>query len=131
VNFIIALVTVYTLDKARNGAIVAVMEILTNIDLARLVTFAAVALIVGGIATILTLKIAKLFAFMIEEIDYKIISMLIMLFIIGLAFYFSGFTGLLVLLISTAIGIVPQITGACRSNAMGCLLLPVIVFYLL
>jgi len=107
------------------------MEILANIDLARLVTFAAVALIVGGIATILTLKTAKLFAFMIEEIDYKIISMLIMLFIIGLAFYFSGSIGLLVLLISTAIGIVPQITGACRSNAMGCLLLPVIAFYLL
>ena len=130
VNFIIALVTVYTLDKARNGAIVAVMEILTNIDLPRLVTFAAIALIVGGIATILTLKIAKLFAFMIEEIDYKIISLVIMLFIIGLAFYFSGLIGLLVLLISTAIGIVPQLTGACRSNAMGCLLLPVITFYI-
>ncbi|MBW2994280.1 tripartite tricarboxylate transporter permease [Candidatus Woesearchaeota archaeon] len=131
VNFIIALVTVYTLDKARNGAIVAVMEIITNIDLARLITFAAIALIVGGIATILTLKIAKLFAFMIEEINYNMISGFILLFIIGLAFYFSGFIGLLVLFISTALGIIPQITGACRSNAMGCLLLPVITFYVL
>ncbi|MBW2986354.1 tripartite tricarboxylate transporter permease, partial [Candidatus Woesearchaeota archaeon] len=109
VNFIIALVTVYTLDKARNGAIVAVMEIITNIDLARLITFAAIALIVGGIATILTLKIAKLFAFMIEEINYNMISGFILLFIIGLAFYFSGFIGLLVLFISTALGIIPQI----------------------
>jgi putative membrane protein len=131
VNFIIALVTVYTLDKARNGAIVAVMEILANIDLPRLAAFAAVALIVGGIATILTLKIAKIFAVMVERIDYKYISIGIMCFITILAFYFSGFIGLLVLLISTAVGIVPQITGSCRSNAMGCLLLPVILFYLL
>ena len=131
VNFIIALVTVYTLDKARNGAIVAVMDILTSIDLARLVVFAAIALIVGGIATILTLKIAKIFAFMIEEIEYQIVSLAILFFIIALALYFSGFIGLLVLLISTALGIIPQITGACRSNAMGCLLLPVILFYLL
>lgn len=131
VNFIIALVTVYTLDKARNGAIVAVMEILANIDLARLMTFAAAALIVGGIATILTLKIAKIFAVMVEKIDYKIISIGIILFITILAFYFSGFIGLLILLISTCVGIVPQITGCCRSNAMGCLLLPVILFYLL
>lgn len=131
VNFIIALVTVYTLDKARNGAIVAVMEIITNIDLARLATFSAIALIVGGIATILTLKIAKIFSFLIEEINYNLISLTILFFITGLAFYFSGFIGLLVLLISTGIGIIPQITGACRSNAMGCLLLPVVIFYLL
>ena len=131
VNFIIALVTVYTLDKARNGAIVAVMEILTNIDLSRLITFAAVALIVGGIATMLTLKIAKIFALLIEEINYNLISLAILFFITGLAFYFSGFIGLLVLLISTALGIIPQITGACRSNAMGCLLLPVVIFYIL
>lgn len=131
VNFVIALVTVHTLDKARNGAIVAVMEILAGIDIYRLTAFAAAALIVGGIAAILTLKIAKLFAVIIEEIDYKIITIVIMCFITGLAFYLSGPIGLLVLLISTAIGLVPQITGCCRGNAMGCLLLPVVFFYML
>ncbi len=131
VNFIISLVTVFAINKARNGAIVSLMEILPNMSLARLGVFSAAALIAGGIATILTLKIAKAFSFMIEHVNYKILSIVIICFIIGLAFYFSGFFGLLVLLISTAVGIVPQVTGCCRSNAMGCLLLPVLLFYFL
>lgn len=129
VNFIISLVTVFAINKARNGAIVSLMEILPTMSLARLGVFSAAALIAGGIATILTLKIAKAFSFMIEHVNYKILSIVIICFITALAFYFSGFFGLLVLLISTAIGIVPQVTGCCRSNAMGCLLLPVILFY--
>ncbi|MEM4263306.1 MAG: tripartite tricarboxylate transporter permease [Candidatus Woesearchaeota archaeon] len=131
VNFIISLVTLFAINKARNGAIVSMMEILPNMSLARLGVFSAAALIAGGIATILTLKIAKAFSFMIEHVNYKILSVCIICFITGLSFYFSGFFGLLVLLVSTAIGIVPQVTGCCRSNAMGCLLLPVILFYFL
>lgn len=129
VNFIISLVTVFAINKARNGAIVSMMEILPNMSLARLGVFSAAALIAGGIATILTLKIAKAFSLMIEHVNYKILTIIIICFITALAFYFSGFFGLLVLLISTAVGIVPQVTGCCRSNAMGCLLLPVLLFY--
>lgn len=129
VNFIISLVTVFAINKARNGAIVSMMEILPNMSLARLGVFSAAALIAGGIATILTLKIAKAFSLMIEHVNYKILTIVIICFITSLAFYFSGFFGLLVLLISTAVGIVPQVTGCCRSNAMGCLLLPVLLFY--
>ncbi len=131
VNFIISLVTVFAINKARNGAIVSMMEILPNMSLARLGAFSAAALIAGGIATILTLKIAKAFSLLVEHVNYKILSIIIICFITGLAFYFSGFFGLLVLIVSTAIGIVPQMTGCCRSNAMGCLLLPVILFYFL
>jgi len=131
VNFVIALVSVYTISKARNGAIAVVMEIITEIDITRLVFFAAIVLIVGGIATVLTLKIAKGFAIVIEYINYKWISIGIIGFITVLSFILSGWIGLIVLVISTAVGVIPQLSGCCRSNAMGCLLLPVIVFYLI
>ncbi|MBN1645087.1 tripartite tricarboxylate transporter permease [Candidatus Woesearchaeota archaeon] len=131
VNFVIALVSVYTIEKARNGAIAVVMEIISEIDLTRLIFFAAITLIVGGIATILTLKIAKGFAKVIEWIDYKWISLGIIGFITVLSLILSGWVGLIVLVISTAVGVIPQLCGCCRSNAMGCLLLPVIVFYVL
>ncbi len=45
--------------------------------------------------------------------------------------YFSGIIGLLILVTSTAIGIIPALIGVKRSNAMGCLLLPVILFFVL
>lgn len=131
VNFVIALVSVYTIEKARNGAIAVVMEIISTIDITRLVLFAAITLIVGGVATILALKIAKGFAKIVEWVDYKYISLGIIGFIAVLSFILSGWIGCIVLIISTAIGVIPQLSGCCRSNAMGCLLLPVIVFYLL
>lgn len=131
VNFVVALVSVYTIEKARNGAIAVVMEIISEIDITRLIFFAATALITGGIATILTLKIAKLFAKIVGCIEYKWISLGIIGFITLLTFFLSGWTGLIVLIISTAVGVIPQLSGCCRSNAMGCLLLPVIVFYIL
>ncbi|MBD3362069.1 hypothetical protein GF358_04760 [Candidatus Woesearchaeota archaeon] len=131
VNFVIALVSVYTISKARNGAIAVVMEIITEIDVTRLVFFSAIVLIVGGIATVLALKIAKGFAVVIEYVDYKWISLGIIGFITILSLVLSGWIGLIVLVISTAVGVIPQLSGCCRSNAMGCLLLPVIVFYIL
>jgi len=131
VNFVVALVSVYTIEKARNGAIAVVMEIISSIDITRLIFFAAITLITGGVATILALKIAKIFAKTMGKINYKYLSLGIMGFILFLTIILSGWIGIIVLAISTAIGIIPQLTNCCRSNAMGCLLLPVIVFYLI
>ena len=131
VNFVIALISVYTIDKARNGAIAVVMEIITVLDIPKLVFFAAVVLITGGIATILTLKIAKIFSKLMNKINYRYISIGIIIFILILCVVLSGWIGLLVIFVSTAVGVIPQLTDCCRSNAMGCILLPVIMFYLL
>lgn len=131
VNFIIALISVYTIDKARNGAIAVVMEIITVLDIPKLVFFAAVVLITGGIATILTLKIAKVFSKLMNKINYRYISIGIIIFILILCVALSGWIGLLVIFVSTAVGVIPQLTDCCRSNAMGCILVPVILFYLI
>lgn len=131
VNFLFSLVTLLVLNKARNGAIVAVKEIITVIDVNVLVIFVAVALIAGGIATFLSFGIARVFCKVISKINYKMMCISVILFVTSLIFYFSGWLGLFVLLISTAIGIIPTVVGVGRNNAMGCLLLPVILYFLL
>jgi putative membrane protein len=55
----------------------------------------------------------------------------IIILITGMAIYFSGAIGLLILVTATAIGILPPLLQVKRSMAMGCLLLPVILFFLL
>ncbi len=130
VNMILSFVTLYTLDKARNGAIVAVSNLiqLTKQDL---MIFLACALIVGGIATILAMNITKMFAKMMTKINYRILCASIIFLIIILCFYLSGIIGLIVLFISTCIGIIPQVKGIGRNHMMGCLLLPVMLYFLL
>jgi putative membrane protein len=48
-----------------------------------------------------------------------------------LVLIFSGFLGLFVLIVSTSIGLIPNLAGVGKNNAMGCLLLPVILYFLL
>lgn len=131
VNFVFSLVTLYTLQKARNGAIVAVLEITKSIGMQELVTFLCAALITGGIATFLALFITRGFSKLISKINYRKLCIGVISMISVLVLYFSGFIGVLILVVSAGIGIVPALIGVKRSNAMGCLLLPVILYFIL
>jgi putative membrane protein len=125
------LVTLYALEKARNGAVVAIREILRSIDMTSLATFLAAALIAGGIATFLAMFLARGFSKLITRINYPKLCIGIITMIALLVTYFSSWLGLLVLFVSTAVGIIPAIWNVKRSHAMGCLLLPVILFFIL
>jgi putative membrane protein len=131
VNFVFSLVTLFVLSKARNGAVLAVLEILKSIDLNGLIVFLCAALIAGGIATFLAMIITRIFAKWITKVNYQILCICVIFLIISLVFYFSSWLGLLVLFVSTAIGMIPSFTGVKKSFAMGCLLLPVILYFIL
>ena len=131
VNFLFSLVTFYTIDKARNGGIVAIQEIIGSIDFSQFMLLVAVSLVAGGIATFLALLFSRGFAAIVSKVNYKHLSLAIMLLIGILAVVFDGLTGLLILAASTAIGLIPPHVQVKRSMAMGVLLLPVILFFLL
>jgi len=131
VNFLLSLVTFYTIDKARNGGVVAIQQLLESLTILELLLFFGVALIVGGIATILTLFIAKRFVTVLGYFNYELVCCFVILLIVILTLYLSGWYGFIVLIVSTAIGILPPILNVKRSLAMGCLLLPVIGYFLL
>ena len=131
VNFVFSIATFYTLQKARNGAIVAVMEIVKNISLNELVVFLAATLIAGGAAVFLALFFTRVFSKLIALVNYKILCISIILLICILSFVFGNVLGLVVLGTSTFIGMLAPLIGVKRSHAMGCLLLPVILFFVL
>lgn len=131
VNFLFGLVAFYTLDKARNGAIVALMQIVESISMNDLIIYLFVAVIVGCISVFLALKITKIFANTMGKVNYKKVSIAVITFIPILVIFFSGFAGFLILFVSTVIGIIAPLVGVKRSTAMGCLLLPVILYFTL
>jgi putative membrane protein len=131
VNFVLSLVTLYTIEKARNGAVIVVSKLLTEYTIIFLIIFICAALLAGAAATVLALKISKLFARAMEKVNYTYVASAVLLLITALVFYFSGILGILVLLVATAVGIVPGLTGTARNHQMGCLILPVILFFIL
>ncbi len=131
VNFVFSIATLYALAKARNGAIIVVMEILETVSMNEVVILLSAALIAGGVAAFLALKISKLFAKMITKLNYAMVCYVVIILIVSLVFFFSGTWGLIVLAISTALGMIPAIVNVGRNNAMGCLMIPVIIFFLM
>ena len=130
VNMLLSLVTLYTLNKARNGAVLAVLEIVESVSSGELVLILAAVLVAAGIATYLAMNIVRVFSRIIEKVNYQILCISIIVLIVVLVFVFSGFIGLLVLFVSTALGLVPIYVGVGKNHSMGCLLVPVIVYFI-
>ncbi len=130
VNMALSLVTFYTLGKARNGAIVTVSEIIVTVDYRTFLIFWGVSLAAGGIATVLASKFSKIFAKLMCRINYKILCISIVCLITCLVIIISGWLGLLVLAISTFFGMIPALKNVGRNHMMGCLLVPVMIYFL-
>lgn len=131
VSMILSLITLFTIEKARNGSIIVVQQLLQSIDIKILILFLAVALTAGGIATFLTLYVSKTFSSIMNKLNYSVLSIIIIAFIAVMVLYFSGFIGLLILIVATSIGLIPNIAEVSRSNSMACLLIPIILVNIL
>lgn len=129
VNAIASITALYAINRARSGAAMAVERILGIFQFEHLLLLLAVSLISIGIASILTILMSKRFLFLIEKLPYYKLSLIILIFLIGLTLIFTQFIGLLVLIISTTIGLVAIFTGIRRSVGMGVIILPVVLFY--
>jgi putative membrane protein len=130
VNFVLSMVTLYVLDKARNGSIIVVQKLVENISLNHILIFLSVTLIAGSIGMFLTLKIGKVFSKIISVVNYKKLVLSIISSITILVFILTSWLGILVLIVSSAVGLIPAIVKTTRTQAMGCIMFPVILYFL-
>ncbi|MGV8150961.1 MAG: tripartite tricarboxylate transporter permease [Candidatus Woesearchaeota archaeon] len=126
-SFVLSLVALLAVDKARNGAIIAIAKIMT-IDLWTVILFLTISLIVGAIGFIISLKVGVLFSKTITKINYKALVIGIISFVVIMVFIFNSWIGILILITSTAIGLIPGIVKIQRTHTMACLIIPVIIY---
>src|SRR3989344_2381888 len=124
-------VTLYTIQKSRTGSAVAVSKLLENFSLSSLAVIILTAAITGALAFFLTVFIAKKFSPVITKIDYSRLSIVVLLFITAVVIFFSGWLGLILLIVSTATGLTAILLGVRRTHLMGCLLVSSIVLSLI
>ena len=130
-NMLVSVGSAYALDKARNGAIVAVNELAGVVDYKLMLLLVIAGLIAAGIAFIITIKMSKVFCNILTKVNYAAVIIAVMLFVLCLAVFFDGWMGLLVLFVSTALGIMVQELGIGKNHLMSCLIIPVIFFFVL
>ncbi len=129
-NFIISFTTLYAVNKARNGAVVIISRLMPMLNMKSLMIIFASCMIVGGFAAIVTLIMARNVSGLFAKVNYKHLCYAVIVFIITLVILMDGFIGLLILLTSTFIGLLANIKGVRKSTMMGCLLLPVMLYFL-
>lgn len=129
-NFVFSLITLYSIQKARNGAVIAINSLKDIITFNDFFIIIASTLIVAVFATLITYSIGKKMSVLITKVNYLYLNIFILFIISLITFYFTGFIGLIVLIISTFVGLIAPLKGVAKSNAMGCLLLPAIIYFI-
>jgi TctA family transporter len=125
-SMLLALATLYSINRARNGSIEA-LDSLVGIDKSIIILFVASALAATAVVIFITLNSAKLVANFIDKLPYRILCLLVIASIIVAVALLSGTKGGLVLAIGTSIGIIAITSGISRSHAMSSLIIPIVV----
>ncbi|MBI2137754.1 tripartite tricarboxylate transporter permease [Candidatus Woesearchaeota archaeon] len=128
-SMLFGLITLLAIGKARNGSIAIISEII-KVDASGFALLCAAALTAGGMAAIITVQTAKVFARRISGINYRKTSIIAISAITLLTFWLTGAIGIIILATGTAIGIISVTKGIPKHYMMGCLMLPVIIQYL-
>jgi putative membrane protein len=123
-------ISLYAISKTRTGAALAVSKIITPSS--KIILLIIITMLISGIISFfLTTILAKILSKKINNINYIKISIITLIILAITTSLISGFLGLIILIVSTLTGIYCISLNVKRTNMMGCLLLPTILFYLI
>ncbi|MCK5396842.1 MAG: tripartite tricarboxylate transporter permease, partial [Thermoplasmata archaeon] len=133
------LMALFVILKSRSGAMKAVegiiannlteWEPLGNVPMAMSALLLA-ALIAALVSIPLALFFGKIFAKYCSKINYTMLVRTVIIFLLAMIILFSGVLGLAILAIATCVGMIPPLIGVKRVHLMGCLIVPVILFFI-
>ncbi|HIG98574.1 TPA: hypothetical protein HA231_04085 [Candidatus Woesearchaeota archaeon] len=128
-SMLLGLLSLYSFEKARNGSIAVIGNIM-QINPSALAILLAVSAIAASLSFASAMLISSPFSALIKTLDYSLISKAVIALIALLVILLSGFPGLIVLAVATAIGLIPVMAKSSRQMLMGCLMIPVLLHYI-
>jgi putative membrane protein len=128
-NEVFSLISLFLVGNPRSGASVAIERILQNINLSDVLILIGSICMTASLSSIFTISISRRITKFLERINYRLLSLLVIIFITSMIFYLTGLNGLLVAFTATSIGFLCNQLGIKRSHCMGVLLVPSIFFF--
>ena len=128
-NMILSIIVLFFIGKTRTGTAAIIKQIipLTFNELIIIILAIIASLGLGAMAS---LYLSKFLIQRMHAIKYQKINLFILAFLIGLTLLLSGFKGVLVLALSSSIGLMAITSHSRRTNCMAFLMVPTILFYL-
>ena len=125
-DVLFTIVMLYLVGSARSGVLVVVQQ-LFEISLGMFFVMLLSMFIGLGFGVLACLYIGKRVSKIVSKINYNLVSISMIIFLGALAIVLSGFLGLFLMSISTAVGIISQNAGVKKVHAMGVLTIPTIL----
>ena len=131
-----SLIAIYIIGNPRSGIAVYMSYLISEMTLNHLAIFIFASLIAVSVSLVLSLKLRDSFSRLMSGVDYKKLSIGVILLQILIQyifiFYYKAPLGYmtLALITSTAMGMLPHYIGVGKSHLMGVLIIPAIVIYM-
>lgn len=131
-----SLMAIYIIGNPRSGIAVYMSYLISDMSISHLVIFIFASLIAVSISLILCLKLGDSFSKLMGGVDYRKLSIAVIILQIGILYIFTLyykatiFYMTLALITSTALGMLPHYIGVGKSHLMGVLIVPAIVIYM-
>ena len=127
INFILSLITFYLIDKARNGSILVISQIVEGINIRELIFFFIIIFFVAIIGYNITLYLGKRLIKLIANLDMKKVNLIVMILLFIMILFITNWIGIIILIASASLGILCINLGCRRVHLMNVLLLPVVL----
>lgn len=127
INFGLSLLTLYVIDRARNGAILILKQLQFQIELIHLLILFIIILGVSTIAYSLTLTIGKQVINITNNINMQVVNFVLIVVLTSIVIFFSNINGFLAYIIATALGMLCVQVKVKRVHLMSVLLIPIII----
>ena len=131
-----SLIAIYIIGNPRSGIAVYMSYLISEMSINHLIIFIFASLLAVSVSLVLCLKLGDSFSRLMGGIDYKKLSIGVILLQIMILyvfiFYYQApvFYMTLALITSIAMGMLPHYIGIGKSHLMGILIIPAIVIYL-
>lgn len=131
-----SLMAIYIIGNPRSGIAVYMSYLISKMSLNHLIIYIFASLLAVSVSLVLALRLGDSFSKLMGGVDYKKLSISVILLQIVILFIFIFYYGapvgymILALITSTAMGMLPHYLGIGKSHLMGVLIIPAIVIYM-
>ena len=134
-NAIFGLLAFFIIHKSRSGAVVSIRDLLsaagmTDMTFDIFLLFYAVIFLTGFLSYFSTLKTGIYLPRLLQKMNYRLISLFILILLCGLTILMTGSFGFVLFIASGLIGFLPFVLNTRKSNLMGVILFPVMLYFL-
>lgn len=131
-NAVFSLIALYTIEKARSGAMVSINELINvkEWDISIVVIMLIVIVLVSVISYYSTIFLGDMIPVYLSRINYSKLCAGVLAGLAVMTILFTGWFGLMIFMISTPVGMIASYAKIRKTHAMGVIMLPVILYFL-